>query len=96
MKMTPTFYERNRTGDLMARATNDLGAVSVTAGFGILTLIDSTLFMATILTVMVGLISWKLTLGGDAAAPDHGAAHEAFRQENPRAIHEIAGCLREI
>lgn len=62
MKMSPTFYERNRTGDLMARATNDLGAVAVTAGFGILTLIDSTLFMLTILIVMAATISWKLTL----------------------------------
>jgi len=62
LKMSPTFYERNRTGDLMARATNDLGAVSVTAGFGIMTLIDSTLFMLTVLVMMAGLISWKLTL----------------------------------
>ncbi|WP_128658918.1 ABC transporter ATP-binding protein [Paenibacillus sp. 598K] len=62
MRMTPTFYERNRTGDLMARATNDLGAIATTAGFGILTLIDSTLFMLTILAVMSILISWKLTL----------------------------------
>lgn len=62
LKMSPTFYERNRTGDLMARATNDLGAVSVTAGFGILTLVDSTLFMLTILVMMAGFISWKLTL----------------------------------
>ncbi len=38
LKMTPTFYEKNRTGDLMARATNDLNAVSLTAGFGIMTL----------------------------------------------------------
>ncbi|RKP51368.1 ATP-binding cassette domain-containing protein [Cohnella endophytica] len=69
LKMTPTFYERNRTGDLMARATNDLGAVSVTAGFGILTLIDSTLFMTTILIVMAGLISWKLTLAAMLPLP---------------------------
>lgn len=62
LRMSPTFYERNRTGDLMARATNDLGAVSTTAGFGILTLIDSTLFMLTILFMMVVFISWKLTL----------------------------------
>ena len=62
LRMSPTFYERNRTGDLMARATNDLGAVSTTAGFGILTLIDSTLFMLTILCMMVFFISWKLTL----------------------------------
>jgi ATP-binding cassette subfamily B multidrug efflux pump len=69
LKMSPTFYERNRTGDLMARATNDLGAVSVTAGFGILTLIDSTLFMLTILVVMAGLISWKLTLAAMLPLP---------------------------
>jgi ATP-binding cassette subfamily B multidrug efflux pump len=62
LRMTPTFYERNRTGDLMAKATNDLRAISTTAGFGILTLIDSTFFMLTILSMMGFLISWKLTL----------------------------------
>lgn len=62
LKMTPTFYEKNRTGDLMARATNDLKAISMTAGFGILTLIDSTFFLITILFVMGFMISWKLTL----------------------------------
>jgi len=62
LRMTPTFFEKNRTGDLMARATNDLNAVSQTAGFGILTLIDSTTYSATILVTMGTLISWKLTL----------------------------------
>ncbi len=62
LKMTPTFYERNRTGDLMARATNDLGALSVTAGFGILTFIDSTLWMTTLIVTMTVFVSWKLTL----------------------------------
>ncbi|MGM7700115.1 ABC transporter ATP-binding protein [Pseudalkalibacillus sp. Hm43] len=62
LKMTPTFYEKHRTGDLMARATNDLKAISMTAGFGILTLIDSTFFLITILFVMGFMISWKLTL----------------------------------
>lgn len=62
LRMKPTFYERNRTGDLMARATNDLGAVSNTAGFGILTLFDSTIFMICIVAVMSFMISWKLTL----------------------------------
>ncbi|THE11832.1 ABC transporter ATP-binding protein [Bacillus timonensis] len=61
LKMTPTFYEKNRTGDLMARATNDLNSVSLTAGFGIMTLIDSTLFLGTIILAMGIMISWKLT-----------------------------------
>lgn len=61
LKMTPTFYEKNRTGDLMARATNDLNSVSLTAGFGIMTLIDSTLFLGAIVFAMGYMISWKLT-----------------------------------
>ena len=61
LKMTPTFYEKNRTGDLMARATNDLNAVSLTAGFGIMTLVDSTAYMAAIIFAMGFFISWKLT-----------------------------------
>jgi len=61
LKMTPTFYEKNRTGDLMARATNDLKEIARTAGFGILTLIDSSAFMLIILFTMGIFISWKLT-----------------------------------
>src|SRR5690606_26443216 len=62
LKMTPTFFEKNRTGDLMARSTNDLRAISETAGFGILTLVDSTLYMATIIIAMGFLVSLELTL----------------------------------
>ncbi|MCA0983960.1 ABC transporter ATP-binding protein/permease [Halobacillus yeomjeoni] len=61
LKMTPTFFGKNRTGDLMARATNDLKALTMTAGFGILTLVDSTMFMFLIIAVMGFTISWKLT-----------------------------------
>jgi len=69
LKMTPTFFEKNNTGDLMARATNDLKAVSVTAGFGILTLVDSTAFMLTILVTMILTVSWKLTLAAIIPLP---------------------------
>lgn len=62
LKMTPAFFTKNRTGDLMARATNDLQAVSMTAGFGMLTLIDSTMWMTLLLVMMTVFVSWKLTL----------------------------------
>lgn len=62
LKMTPTFYEKNKTGDLMARSTNDLRAISETAGFGIMTLVDSTLYLMTLVLTMGFLVSWKLTL----------------------------------
>lgn len=106
LRMTPTFYERNRTGDLMARATNDLGAISTTAGFGILTLIDSTVFMLTILFMMVVLISWKLTLAALLPLPllalalkyfggrIHNRfmkAQDAFGELNDQVLESVAG-----
>ncbi|WP_010650186.1 ABC transporter ATP-binding protein [Oceanobacillus massiliensis] len=62
LKMTPTFYGKYRTGDLMARSTNDLKAISQTAGFGVLTLVDSSVFMLMIVAMMGFTISWELTL----------------------------------
>lgn len=61
LTMSPSFYEKNRTGDLMAKATNDLSAIRQTVGFGILTLVDSTTYMITIIFTMCVLVSWKLT-----------------------------------
>ena len=62
LKMTPTFFEKNRTGDLMARATNDIKSITLTAGFGILSFTDSVLFTTTIICMMGFAISWELTL----------------------------------
>lgn len=61
LKMSPTFYGKYKTGDLMARSTNDLKAITNTAGFGILTLVDATTFMFMIIAMMGFTISWQLT-----------------------------------
>ena len=60
--MTPRFYQKHHTGDLMARATNDVNAVETTAGEGVLALFDGVLTGIVVLTVMVLTLSWKLTL----------------------------------
>ncbi|KSU62088.1 multidrug ABC transporter ATP-binding protein [[Bacillus] enclensis] len=106
LKMTPTFFEKNRTGDLMARATNDLKAISITAGFGVLTLIDSSVFMLTILFTMGFLISWKLTLAAILPLPVmallmkvYGArihkrfteAQDSFGDLNDKVLESVAG-----
>ncbi|WP_026264015.1 ABC transporter ATP-binding protein [Paenibacillus terrigena] len=84
LKMTPTFFEKNRTGDLMARATNDLGAVSTTVGFGVLTIVDSSFFMLTILFTMGIMISWKLTLAAILPLPLIAVAMSIYGKK----IHE--------
>ncbi len=106
LKMTPTFYERNRTGDLMARATNDLNAVSLTAGFGVMTLIDSTLYFGAIIFAMGFFISWKLTavamipipiiailmqLIGKLVHERYIAAQSSFGQLNDSVLESVAG-----
>ncbi len=62
MRMDTTFYQRHRTGDLMAHATNDLNAIQNVAGGGILTLFDSFLTGGTTLIAMVLVVDWRLTL----------------------------------
>lgn len=62
MKMDATFYQRYRTGDLMAHATNDLTAVERVAGGGILQFADSIITGGTTLIAMMMLIDWRLTL----------------------------------
>ncbi|AID24197.1 SmdA family multidrug ABC transporter permease/ATP-binding protein [Salmonella bongori] len=58
----PEFYQRHRTGDLMARATNDVDRVVFAAGEGVLTLVDSLVMGCAVLIVMSTQISWQLTL----------------------------------
>ena len=106
LKMTPTFYEKNRTGDLMARATNDLNAVSQTAGFGIMTLIDSTMYMLALILAMGFIISWKLTFFALLPIPimavimqylgkkiheKYMIAQDAFGELNDSVLESVAG-----
>ncbi|MDR0218846.1 MAG: SmdA family multidrug ABC transporter permease/ATP-binding protein [Enterobacteriaceae bacterium] len=57
----PEFYLRHRTGDLIARATNDVDRVVFAAGEGVLTFVDSLVMGCAVLIVM-GIESWQLTL----------------------------------
>lgn len=61
-KMSPRFFQKRRTGDLMAHATNDVQAVEGTAGEGVLTLVDSIVMGSLVIITMFFFISWKLTL----------------------------------
>ena len=61
-KMSPSFYQKKRVGDLMAHATNDLSAVQQTAGSGVLTLVDSITTGGFVIAAMAFTINWKLTL----------------------------------
>ncbi|HAT1616900.1 TPA: SmdA family multidrug ABC transporter permease/ATP-binding protein [Raoultella ornithinolytica] len=83
----PAFYLRHRTGDLIARATNDVDRVVFAAGEGVLTLVDSMVMGCAVLIVMSTQISWQLTLLALLPMPvmalvikrNGDALHERFR-----------------
>ncbi|WP_025505781.1 ABC transporter transmembrane domain-containing protein [Vibrio parahaemolyticus] len=58
----PHFFERYKTGDLMARGTNDVRNIVMTAGEGVLTAADSVITGIAVLIIMVTQVSWKLTV----------------------------------
>ncbi|BAB06055.1 ABC transporter transmembrane domain-containing protein [Halalkalibacterium halodurans] len=60
--MAAPFYQKHRTGDLMAHATNDIRAIQATAGQGVLTLVDSLTMGGFVILTMAITISWELTL----------------------------------
>src|SRR5713226_4611888 len=56
-----SFFQEHRTGDLMARATNDLAAVRQLAGPMIMYSMQ-TVFVVIIVLPLIFIINWKLTL----------------------------------
>lgn len=61
-EMDNQFYQKYRTGDLMAHATNDLTAIQNVAGAGILTFADSMVNGGVTILAMIFFVDWRLTL----------------------------------
>jgi len=64
LRLEPEFYVRNRTGDLMSRATNDLNAVRMVLGPGIMytanTIATSVMALYFMFRLSAGLTLWVL------------------------------------
>ncbi len=60
--MDNVFFQKYRTGDLMAHATNDLSAIQNVAGAGILTFADSLVNGGVTIIAMILFVDWRLTL----------------------------------
>lgn len=58
----PAFFQRYNTGDLMARATNDVTAVEMSAGEAVLAFFDGIFTGLVIACVLFITIDWRLTL----------------------------------
>lgn len=61
LRMRAPYFEKFRTGDLMARGTQDISALADTAGYGMLVLMSATGFTATLVIMMGVSVNWGLT-----------------------------------
>jgi ATP-binding cassette, subfamily B, multidrug efflux pump len=66
--LSPDYYSRNRTGDIMARSTNDLNAVRMMLGPGVMYWTETSLTFLLTIGVMLS-IDWRLTFWAILPAP---------------------------
>ena len=62
LKQSPIFYEKNTTGSIMARATNNVRNLQDMAGFGVMAMVNTTVFPIFIIATMAIMVSPSLTL----------------------------------
>lgn len=88
----PPFFNRQRTGDLMARATNDVDAVELAAGEAFLAGFDGTLTLVLVVGMMTLGVDWRLAAVALLPFPLMAASfwvisrrvHDAWRQSLDR------------
>lgn len=61
-RLSPNWFNHNKVGDMMAHATNDIGAVRFSLGGGVIMFFDTIILVTLVLIMMLTTISVKLTL----------------------------------
>ncbi len=95
LKLGPDFYQSMRTGDIMARSTNDLNQVRMMLGPGVMYWTET--MLTTILAVGVMLtVDWQLTLIALIPAPLVSLAVVHFGQKIHKRFEEIQSQFSDI
>src|SRR3954463_12752987 len=89
--LSPDYYGRTRTGDIMARATNDLNAVRMMLGPGVMYCFETGLTFALAIGIMVS-VDWRLAIPAILPAPAVSLAVIFFG----RAIHARFERIQEM
>ncbi len=95
-KMSPSFYQKYRTGDLMAHATNDVNAVVMVAGGGVMSAVDASITALVTLFTMVFLISAKLTLISVIPLPFLAYATNKLGEKNHQSFKEAQESFSDL
>jgi ATP-binding cassette subfamily B protein len=94
------FYRRMSAGEIMSRATNDLGQVRLLFGFGVLNVVNVVFAFASALQVMLA-ISWRLTCAAFVMVPlvvfaTRGFSRQLFirTRKNQETLGKLAGLVQ--
>jgi len=105
LSLSYDFYQKNKIGDLMARATNDLNAVRESIGMGLVALVDGTVMTAAIIVIIfvqdAGTAAWAvlplplvtilILFFGKAIGKRFRHAHEAYSSMSDVVQETFAG-----
>ncbi len=87
-KLSLDFYERERTGRVVARMTNDIDAMSDLVTDGLVTFITSVITLVGIAVILV-LMDWQLALATLTVAPALALAATRFRRQSSAAWRRV-------
>jgi ABC-type multidrug transport system fused ATPase/permease subunit len=82
------YYERNRTGAIVSRITNDVEALDQLVTDGISSLVQNSLVLAGTVVVLF-LLDWRLALATLVVLPLMGLATAWFRSRSNRAYRQV-------
>ena len=83
LSLSPSFYDRIKVGDIMARMTNDVSATRMMLSQGVIMLTDAIVLSVLSIYMMITQVDWRLTLIGMIPLPFLGLIAVGFG----RAIH---------
>lgn len=95
-KMSPSFYQKYRTGDLMAHATNDINALTRLAGGGVMSAVDATITAMVTLVTMFFTISWQMTLVAIIPLPFMVYATSRLGRQTHKAFSQSQAAFSEL
>ncbi len=95
-KMSPSFYQKYRTGDLMAHATNDINALTRLAGGGVMSAVDATITALVTLVTMFFTISWQMTIVAIIPLPFMAYATSRLGRKTHQAFSQSQAAFSEL
>jgi len=95
LRLPPVWYRKNRVGDLMSRTVNDLSAVRMLIGPGIMQA-GNTLFVGTVAIVLMFLVSPTLSLVALSVLPVVAIATKVVGQATHRRFTKIQEFFSEV